>query len=104
MLSLKELCSRTGVTRRIVQGYEKQKLISANGKNKYGYLLYDDEVIEEVIKIRLLQELGFELKQIKVFYEMDKVAQRQIISEKSKETVIYANHLLEVVAKVNQIF
>ena len=53
------------VSRRAVQGYENAGLVSATGKNKYGHLLYDEEAQRRIKQIRLLQQLGFRVKEIK---------------------------------------
>lgn len=41
-MTLKEVCLLAKVSRRAIQGYEKAGLVSATGKNKRGYLLYDE--------------------------------------------------------------
>ena len=63
--SLSEVCSVLEVSRRAVQGYENAGLVSATGKNKYGHLLYDEEAQRRIKQIRLLQQLGFRVKEIK---------------------------------------
>ena len=63
--SLSEVCSVLEVSRRAVQGYENAGLVSASGKNKYGHLLYDEEAQRRIKQIRLLQQLGFRVKEIK---------------------------------------
>lgn len=35
-MTLREVCNAVGVTRRAVQCYEKEELVSSTGKNKYG--------------------------------------------------------------------
>ena len=45
--TLREVCNMVGVTRRAIQGYEKIGFVASAGKNKYGYLLYDEEAIEK---------------------------------------------------------
>lgn len=62
---LTEVCKTTGVTRRAIQGYEKAGLVAATEKNKYGHLLYDNEAIERIKRIRLYQCLGFKVQEIK---------------------------------------
>ena len=62
--TLKEVCEEIGVTRRAVQGYEQAGMIQASGKNKYGYLLYDEATVEVIRKIKQHQEFGFSLKEI----------------------------------------
>lgn len=63
--TLNEVCSVLEVSRRAVQGYENAGLVSATGKNKYGHLLYDEEAQRRIKQIRLLQQLGFKVKEIK---------------------------------------
>ena len=63
--TLSEVCSVLKVSRRAVQGYENAGLVSASGKNKYGHLLYDEEAQRRIKQIRLLQQLGFRVKEIK---------------------------------------
>lgn len=55
--TLRELCDELKVTRRVIQGYEKAGLVSATDKNKYGYLLYDEQAQERIVRIRLFQAL-----------------------------------------------
>ena len=63
-MKLSEACEKAGITRRILQGYEEAGLIQAKGKNKRGYLLYDNKSIERMQKIRFYQEIGFSIKEI----------------------------------------
>ena len=63
--TLSEVCSVLEVSRRAVQGYENAGLVSATGKNKYGYLLYDEDAQRRIKQIKLLQQLGFKVKEIK---------------------------------------
>ena len=51
LMTLKEVCKETGVTRKIVQTYENYGLVKATKKNKYGYLLYDDAAVKKIKKI-----------------------------------------------------
>ena len=46
--TLSEVCSVLEVSRRAVQGYESAGLVKAAGKNKYGYLLYDEEAQQRI--------------------------------------------------------
>ena len=63
--TLSEVCSVLEVSRRAVQGYENAGLVSETGKNKYGHLLYDEDAQRRIKQIRLLQHLGFRVKEIK---------------------------------------
>ena len=77
------------VSRRAVQGYENAGLVSATGKNKYGHLLYDEEAQRRIKQIRLLQQLGFKVKEIKEIIDapdevLRKAVERQIESLKAE--------------------
>ena len=64
-MTLRELCDSLGVSRRAVQGYEKAGLVSAEGKNERGYLLYNEETKDKIERIKLYQQFGFTIKEIK---------------------------------------
>ena len=83
--TLREICEETGVTRRAVQGYEKAGLISASGRNKYGYLLYSPETEVRIREIRFLQEIGFAVKEIKSFEDAPKEEQKEELAKKEQE-------------------
>ena len=63
-MTLREVCNAVGVTRRAVQGYEQAGLVSATCRNERGYLLYDEEALEKIKKIKLFQEMGFTVREI----------------------------------------
>lgn len=70
LMTLKEICRRVGVTRRMVQGYEQKGLVSAVSTNKYGHLLYDGEGLRKIESIRLYQQFGFRLDEIRELFEL----------------------------------
>lgn len=87
--TLSEVCSVLEVSRRAVQGYENAGLVSATGKNKYGYLLYDEDAQRRIKQIKLLQQLGFRVKEIKDIIDapeevLRKAVERQIESLKAE--------------------
>lgn len=67
-ITLREVCIMVGVTRRAVQCYEQEGLVRAIGKNKYGYLLYDEMAVQRIKDIKMYQDFGFKLKDIKVLF------------------------------------
>lgn len=77
--TLHELCDALGVSRRAVQGYEKEGLVAASGKNKYGHLLYDEKSQERIAQIRLYQQFGFKVKEIKYLIEAPDCEVREAI-------------------------
>lgn len=82
MITLKELCDYTRVTRRTIQGYEEKGLLKSVSKNKMGHLLYESGSIEQVNLIRFYQSIGFSLREIKHFEEMDPVEFKKLMEEK----------------------
>lgn len=64
-MTLRELCDSLDVSRRAVQGYEKAGLVSAVGKNERGYLLYNEEAKDKIERIKLYQQFGFTIKEIR---------------------------------------
>lgn len=86
-LLLREICRITGVSRRAIQGYEKECLVMPCGKNKYGYLLYSSTTIERIKEIKLYQERGFTLKEIKVFAQ----AEEEFLENTAKDEVMLSN-------------
>jgi DNA-binding transcriptional MerR regulator len=63
--TLQEIYNTLGITRRAIQGYEEIGLVRASDKNKYGYLLYGESELKRIEKIKMYQEFGFKLKEIK---------------------------------------
>lgn len=63
--TLQEVCRELEVTRRAIQGYEKAGLVSATNRNKYGHLLYDETAQQRIKQIRLYQQFGFSIREIK---------------------------------------
>ena len=87
--TLSQVCSLLEISRRAVQGYEKAGLVKATGKNKYGYLLYDDAAQQRIKRIKLMQQLGFKVKEIKEIIDapdevLRKAVERQIESLKAE--------------------
>ena len=41
-------------------------MVASTGKNKYGYLLYDEEAVKRIQEVKMYQDFGFALKEIKV--------------------------------------
>lgn len=70
--TLREICEHTGVSRRAIQGYEKAELVSAKGKNDRGYLMYGNKEEERIRLIKLLQQLGLSLSEIKQIIDQPK--------------------------------
>ena len=51
LFTLREICERGGVTRRMVQRYEQKGLVKPVAVNKYGHLLYDEQGLFQIKRI-----------------------------------------------------
>lgn len=85
MISLRTMYESLGLSRRIIQGYEKAGLLKSTGKNEYGHLLYDDVAYSRVKKIRFLQQLGFQLKEIKELIDTPKEVMKEALERRLRE-------------------
>ncbi len=85
MITLHELCDTVGVSRRAVQGYEKEGLVEATDRNKYGYLLYDEKAKLRIAQIKLYQQFGFKVKEIKGLLD----APGPVVKEALEQRVIH---------------
>lgn len=65
MRMVHEVSKLVGVTKRTLQYYDEIGLLSPTEYTDSGYRLYDDIAVEKLWKILLLQELGYQLKDIK---------------------------------------
>ena len=78
-LTLREVCKIVGVTRRAIQGYEKIGMVQSTGKNKYGYLLYDDVAVNKIRTIKKYRDMGFSVKEVKEYLESKEDKQQEMI-------------------------
>lgn len=87
--TLQEIHNMFGVTRRAIQGYEEIGLVKSVDKNKYGYLLYGEKEIKRIQQIKMFQDFGFKLREIKELIDAPsyivKVAMEKRIIELKEE-------------------
>lgn len=70
-MKLKEVCERYSISRRAIQGYEKAGLVMLCRKTEYGHLMYDTGSINKIIFIKFLQDLSYEIKEIREIVDLD---------------------------------
>lgn len=84
-MTLREVCLALGVSRRAIQGYENANLVSATNKTESGYLLYNDSARERIRQIKLYQNMGFTIKEIKAIIDgPPEVLKAALIDRKEK--------------------
>ena len=103
LMTLKEVCKETGVTRKIVQTYENYGLVKATTKNKYGYLLYDDAEVKKIKKIRLYQRFGYRLSEIAKLEYMTVDEQVMILKEKINNMYDNQSETAELIEMAEQL-
>ena len=99
--TLQELCAVLGISRRAVQGYEKYGLVRSTGRTKRGYLLYDTESQERIVRIRCLQEYGFPLKEVAALLSASPEEQRLRLLEKRVLLLKRQEQLEEILARLD---
>ena len=103
LMTLKEVCKETGVTRKIVQTYENYGLVKATTKNKYGYLLYGDAAVKKIKKIRLYQRFGYRLSEIAKLEYMTVDEQVMILKEKINNMYDNQSETAELIEMAEQL-
>ncbi|MDO4501316.1 MAG: MerR family transcriptional regulator [Erysipelotrichaceae bacterium] len=83
--SIKEISDNYGFSRMMLQRYEKYDLIKPTGKNKYGHLYYDEEMLNRILLIRFLQGCYFLLPEIKEIMTLSNEEVRKILDKRVKE-------------------
>ena len=102
-ISLREVCEIYNVSRRAVQGYEKAGLVSPTGKNKYGYLLYDDAARKRIAKIKQYRDMGFQLKEIKELIDApNEILKGALLQRKEglEHEIKHAKNMLKLIQKI----
>lgn len=77
-MTIRQISETLGVSRRTIQIYESNQLITSCGKTKYGHLLYDASTVRRITVIRFFQNLGMSLKEIRTFITADRVERHDI--------------------------
>src|SRR5687768_13542897 len=69
---LGELVDRTGLTKDTIRFYEKKGLISVErgSRRENNYKEYSEQILDKLILIRKLKDMGFTLNEIDTFLEL----------------------------------
>ncbi|MDO5156468.1 MAG: MerR family transcriptional regulator [Eubacteriales bacterium] len=99
---LREVVEDTGISRRAIQGYEKEGLVHATGKTKMGYLLYDDKSIERIKLIRMYQEIGFRVKDIGKIIDATDDMKKKVLRERLECLKLKRDKMEQLIIHVEQ--
>jgi DNA-binding transcriptional MerR regulator len=69
---IKEVVDRTGLTKDTIRFYEKKGLIALDRKSRRdnNYKEYSEQILERLMLIRKLKDMGFTLNEIETFLEL----------------------------------
>ncbi len=99
---LRQVCAELNISRRTIQGYEKEGLVSPSGKNKYGHLLYGEAERERIRLVRFYQQVGFPLKEIKALMEAPVPIRKAALERKEGELESECLRLQELIRQVKE--
>jgi len=102
-MTLREICVAAGVTRRAVQGYEKAGLVAPTGKTARGYLLYDMNSQERIKLIRLYQQLGFSIKDIKEIIDASNDTKKKALEDRIEKLKEEGNNIENLIDKAYEL-
>ena len=100
-MTIRQINETLGVSRRVLQIYEANHLITSCGKTKYGHLLYEASTLKRIAVIRFFQNLGMSLKEIREFITADPDARYDIYQRTLNcfHTQIQNNQILYIKAE-----
>lgn len=99
---LHQVCAELNISRRTIQGYEKEGLVSPSGKNKYGHLLYGEAERERIRLVQFYQQVGFSLKEIKALMEAPVPIRKAALERKEGELESECLRLQELIRQVKE--
>lgn len=101
--TLREICDNVKVTRRAVQGYEKAGLVTPSGHNKRGYLLYDEIAQTRIEQIKMYQDMGFTVNEIKNIIDGPKEELKQALRLKVVKLQEQKAHIDKVIIQAQEL-
>ena len=99
---LHQVCAELNISRRTIQGYEKEGLVSPSGKNKYWHLLYGEAERDRIRLVRFYQQVGFSLKEIKALMEAPVPIRKAALERKEGELESECLRLQELIRQVKE--
>lgn len=102
-MTLREIGNTYGVSRRAVQGYEKAGLVAASGKNERGYLLYNEPLQDRIRQIRLFQQMGFTIKEIKNLIDAPGDVLKAVLERQTEKLMKQKENTEILIAKIYEL-
>lgn len=102
-MTLREIGNTYGVSRRAVQGYEKAGLVAASGKNERGHLLYSKALQERIKRIKLFQQMGFTIKEIKNLIDAPNDVLKVVLEKQAKKLKEQKENMEILIAEIYEL-
>lgn len=102
-MTLREIGNTYGVSRRAVQGYEKAGLVAASGKNERGHLLYNKALQERIKRIKLFQQMGFTIKEIKNLIDAPNDVLKVVLEKQAKKLKEQKENMEILIAEIYEL-
>lgn len=96
---LREVCEMYQISRRSIQEYEKAGILSPSSRTAQGYLLYDENARKRIVRIRLLQDIGFTLRELKEVIDGPEDEMKRELLAKLDSLQLKAKQLQETIKK-----
>lgn len=101
-MTLRELCRAYGISRRAVQGYEKQQLVRPSGRTDRGYLLYNRAAQQRICQIYQYQQFGFTVREIRRLFTLPPEALRQALLQRRSALLVQRTRLEEAIQQLSR--
>ena len=102
MKTLHEVTQIVGMTRRVIQEYEKAGLATApTATNKYSHLLYADKEIDRLWQIRFYRELGYGKNEMKAVFNNPHYNRKEALSFQIAQLEKKKKHLESLIETAN---
>ena len=101
--TLRDIYEEYGISRRTIQGYEKEGLVQATDKMKRGYLLYNEEMVERMMQIRFYQDIGYRVRQIKDIIDATNDIKKESLEVKLEELKAEKNKINDLIHQLDKI-
>lgn len=91
-MKVKEASKRIGISRRTLQYYDDIHLVKAN-RIENNHRDYDDEQLEDIWRVMVLKEMGFELEEIRSLIHSDNI--NEVLKHKKNDIHKQISTLME---------
>lgn len=102
MKKTKEVSKLAGVSRRTLQYYDQEGLLSIK-RDEQNHRLYDQQSLQHIWEILLYKEMGFELEEIKTILHLSSEKKNQCLDKKIEKILLEIHDMRSRIALIQQI-